>query len=298
MDAMEDAPQFEGGDMMEPKMMMEAPMMMEAEMMMDAPAGEGAAEELGPPLQVLAVLSSHDDDFQPWDKIVTSKAFTDHADAKKYAFKSTTYDKFLDGSMKDTFEVVLLVFMGAVSSDDLEMKQDYYDYYTRVPIVHYSFAKLKQDEEEMKGVKEYLSKTVGKSLFKDGPLLFNDLNDTDACVSSLFEDLSDLKSHKEEMFEKHVSPTFSKFDKDGNGTIDLQELGLLAKELGQPLDDEQLQAAMADLDLNGDGVIDKEEFSRWFFTGMKAYNGTTRGMLQLRNQTSTIFDILAKEEIQ
>ena len=55
---------------------------------------------------------------------------------------------------------------------------------------------------------------------------------------------------------------------------------------------------MVDLDLNGDGVIDKKEFSRWFFTGMKAYNGNTRNMLQLRNQTSTIFDILAKEEIQ
>ena len=67
--------------------MMDAPMEMSYEEMapmMDAPAGEGAAEELGPPLQVLAVLSSHDDDFQPWDKIVTSKAFTDHADANKY----------------------------------------------------------------------------------------------------------------------------------------------------------------------------------------------------------------------
>ena len=55
---------------------------------------------------------------------------------------------------------------------------------------------------------------------------------------------------------------------------------------------------MADLDLNGDGVIDLPEFSRWYFTGMKAYNGNTRNMLQMRNQTSTIVDILAKEEIQ
>lgn len=30
---------------------------------------------------------------------------------------------------------------------------------------------------------------------------------------------------------------------------------------------------MKDLDLNGDGVIDEEEFSRWYFSGMKAYNG-------------------------
>ena len=73
---------------------------------------------------------------------------------------------------------------------------------------------------------------------------------------------------------------------------------MLSKELGQPLNEEQLQAAMADLDLNGDGVVDKKEFSRWYFTGMKAYNGNTRNILQLRNQTASIFDILAKEEIQ
>lgn len=89
--------------------------------MMEAPSVE-PEKELEPPLQVLAVLSSHDDDFQPWDKIVTSKAFTDNHNANKFEIKSTTYDKFLDGKMKDKFEVVLLVFMGAVSRDDLEMK--------------------------------------------------------------------------------------------------------------------------------------------------------------------------------
>jgi len=31
---------------------------------------------------------------------------------------------------------------------------------------------------------------------------------------------------------------------------------------------------------------------------MKAYNGATRSMLQMRNQTSTIFDVLAKDDIQ
>lgn len=53
---------------------------------------------------------------------MSSKAFTDHDSAKNYVIKSTTYEKFLDGKMKDSFEVVLLVFMGAISSDDLEMK--------------------------------------------------------------------------------------------------------------------------------------------------------------------------------
>lgn len=100
------------------------------------------------------------------------------------------------------------------------------------------------------------------------------------------------------MFEQQVEPAFKKFDKDGNGTIDIKELEQLLGELGQPVNEEQLEVAMKDLDLNGDGVVDREEFSRWYFTGMKAYNGGTKSMLQMRNQTSTIFDVLANEDIQ
>lgn len=51
-------------------------------------------------------------------------------------------------------------------------------------------------------------------------------------------------------------PAFNKFDKDGNGTIDAQELAQLSKDLGAELNEEQLEAALKDLDINGDGVID------------------------------------------
>jgi gluconate kinase len=198
----------------------EAPMMMEeAPMMMEGPAaGEETVED---PLKVLAVLASHDDDFQPWDKIITSKAFSDNENAKKYEIKSTTYEKFLDGKMKDDFDCVLLVFMGAVSSDDLEMKQDYYDHYTNVPIVHYSFAKLKQDKEEMKGVKDYLHKSIDKKLLKGKALIFDDLTNTEECVGSLYSDLEELLEKKNSIFTNFVEPSYNKFDKDGNGTIDL-----------------------------------------------------------------------------
>lgn len=149
----------------------------------------------------------------------------------------------------------------------------------------------------MKGVKKYLKSTCEKRLFKSEPLEFSDLSDTALCVSTLMSTLNELKTHKEETFEKQVLPAYNKFDKDGNGTLDLEELGQLSTLLGQPLNEEQLENAMKDLDLNGDGVIDKEEFSRWYFTGMKPYNGETRSILQMRNQTSTILDVLAKDEI-
>ena len=98
--------EFEGGEMEE------APMMEEPK----------EAEANPVKSNVLAVLASKDDDFVPWDKIVTSSSFTDHDDAKYFDMSSTTYEKFLDGNKEDTFDFVVLVFMGAISSDDLEMK--------------------------------------------------------------------------------------------------------------------------------------------------------------------------------
>ena len=42
---------------------------------------------------------------------------------------------------------------------------------------------------------------------------------------------------------------------------------------------------------------DFEEFSRWYFTGMKPYNGSTKSMLIVANQTPSIFDALKNKNI-
>jgi hypothetical protein len=47
--------------------------------------------------------------------------------------------------------------------------------------------------------------------------------------------------------------------------------------------------------LNGDGVIDITEFSRWYFTGMKPYNGSRRSMLKAGSVTKKIFDAVAEQ---
>jgi len=97
--------------------------------------------------------------------------------------------------------------------------------------------------------------------------------------------------------QDEVKRAFEKFDKDGSGVIDLQELGELSKDLGYPLTKGQLDTAFKDLDLNHDGVIDFEEFCRWYFTGMKPFSGAKRSMLQVAQKTSTIFEALKKENI-
>lgn len=92
-----------------------------------------------------------------------------------------------------------------------------------------------------------------------------------------------------------VKKTFSKYDTDGSGSIDKDELAVLCKELGCELDEDQLEEALIDLDLNKDGVIDFDEFSRWYFTGMKPYNGTRRSMLKIGKHTASVFNALAEK---
>lgn len=101
----------------------------------------------------------------------------------------------------------------------------------------------------------------------------------------------------EEKKDDEVKKAFDKFDTDGSGAIEMKELGELSKDLGHPLTKRQLEEAFKDLDLNHDGVIDFEEFARWYFTGMKPYNGAQRSMLQVARKTTSIFEALKKENI-
>lgn len=242
----------------------------------------------------LVVLGSQDDDVQPFEKILQDfKQLPEENNGQRFTIKHTTYEEFLEGTKVDTFDFVILAFLSDVSSDDLEMKEDYYDYYSMVPLVHYGVSKSVKESEDFAGVKTYLKEKYDKRLFQGEPLVF----DADA-AKNLCNDLESLHNRKDKIFDESVRKAFDKFDKDGNGTIDAKELQQLSSELGHDLNDEQLEEALKDLDLNGDGVIDTEEFSRWYFTGMKSYNGATRSMLQMRNQTVTIFDLLAKDDIQ
>lgn len=54
---------------------------------------------------------------------------------------------------------------------------------------------------------------------------------------------------------------FKKFDKDGNGTIDKEELkSTMRNELFIPVSEKDVVEMIKDSDLNGDGKINYEEF--------------------------------------
>jgi calmodulin len=57
---------------------------------------------------------------------------------------------------------------------------------------------------------------------------------------------------------------FSHYDENENGTMEARELGALLEALGAELDQEQVASAMRDLDTDGNGTIELEEFIAWW----------------------------------
>ena len=53
---------------------------------------------------------------------------------------------------------------------------------------------------------------------------------------------------------------FSQFDVDGNGSIDVQELGTMLTKLGEKCSREQLIQIIAEVDTNRSGTIEFDEF--------------------------------------
>ena len=64
-----------------------------------------------------------------------------------------------------------------------------------------------------------------------------------------------------------VKPQFKKYDKDGSGNIEKDELEDLIKDFGIDLKEYKIEDALRDMDTNEDGKIDYDEFCRWYFSG-------------------------------
>jgi len=92
------------------------------------------------------------------------------------------------------------------------------------------------------------------------------------------------------LLNNDVKPAFAEFDKDNSGAIDKAELQELSKKLGNELKEADVETALKDLDLNGDGVIDIDEFARWYFSGMKSYGSNKRSMLKFHGKAKQIVE--------
>ena len=64
--------------------------------------------------------------------------------------------------------------------------------------------------------------------------------------------------------EENVRAEFKAADRDGNGTLDVEELGELCQKLGSQMGQNQLEMTLRTLDDDGNGGIDIDEFLKWF----------------------------------
>ena len=57
---------------------------------------------------------------------------------------------------------------------------------------------------------------------------------------------------------------FDKYDKDGSGNIDAAEFKFLVYDLGYFMNDTELKTGLEQIDSNGNGSIEYDEFKRWW----------------------------------
>jgi hypothetical protein len=149
-----------------------------------------------------------------------------------------------------------------------------------------------KSEAELSGLLGYIKENLEKYLVDPIPC-FVDFADTNNAAEAIYERVEKMIAKYDEIYTNEVKTAFDRFDRDGSGAIDKSELSQLSLQLGHPLDDDQLELALKDLDLNKDGVVDLKEFSRWYFTGLKSYNDDKRNMLLLGNAGLSLSKALA-----
>lgn len=70
--------------------------------------------------------------------------------------------------------------------------------------------------------------------------------------------------------EEECRAAFALFDADSSGTIDKGELRALAAQLGATMNTDDMAAVMREIDVDGSGEIDVEEFTAWWTKDAKA----------------------------
>lgn len=62
--------------------------------------------------------------------------------------------------------------------------------------------------------------------------------------------------------DKTLHAAFSVFDFDGSGTISAEEIREVMLEMGEPIEEGDISSVMGDIDSNGDGSVDYDEFAK------------------------------------
>lgn len=64
------------------------------------------------------------------------------------------------------------------------------------------------------------------------------------------------------------------------------------------MNDDELDEALKDLDLNKDGVVDFDEFKRWWFSGFKSYSGAKRSMIKAKKHATNALEAMIQGDMK
>eukprot|EP01086_Lenisia_limosa_P011296 TRINITY_DN3692_c0_g1_i1.p1 TRINITY_DN3692_c0_g1~~TRINITY_DN3692_c0_g1_i1.p1 ORF type:complete len:173 (-),score=64.08 TRINITY_DN3692_c0_g1_i1:100-618(-) len=114
------------------------------------------------------------------------------------------------------------------------------------------------DYHELKVAMRALGFDVKK---KDVLKILSDL-DKDETGQVDYKEFSDIMTERiaERDPMEEILKAFHLFDDDETGKITVKNLKRVARELGENLNDDELQALIDEFDINGDGAIDESEF--------------------------------------
>jgi len=77
-----------------------------------------------------------------------------------------------------------------------------------------------------------------------------------------FNEFIEMMLRRDSKIEEDVLHAFRVFDRDGDGLISAEELKLTMNNLGEPLTDHEVKSMIEAADIDGDGRINFQEFSR------------------------------------
>ncbi|KIM24862.1 hypothetical protein M408DRAFT_331534 [Serendipita vermifera MAFF 305830] len=81
------------------------------------------------------------------------------------------------------------------------------------------------------------------------------------------EFLSLMASHTNEVdSEEELKEAFKAFDRENSGSISVKALGQIMTSIGETLSPEELNEMIRETDVDGDGRITYEEFSKWMLS--------------------------------
>jgi len=131
------------------------------------------------------------------------------------------------------------------------------------------------DEEEDLTLDELKSRPTGKAEWSSRSHLHDDITviilhfvTESTSAEGLAEKYSTVVEEairaSESQLLRMAREIFDKIDVDGSGSITADELALLARRAGRPIEGAALVKAMQELDADGSGEVDFEEFSVWW----------------------------------